>query len=94
VNVQSPCVTYGEDCQQIKEQKAKMKPLKSLGHDPADRIRAMDLAQHYGQELYTGVFYRNPNPPPTFEALVRERQAAMAAGAPPRERILEMFRQR
>jgi len=92
--VQSPCVTYGEDDQQIKAQKAKMKPLSSLGHDPKDKLRAFDLAQAYGKELYTGVFYRNPNPPPTFDALVKERQEQLSAGAPPRERILEMFRQR
>ena len=94
VNVQSPCVTYGEECQQIKEQKATMKSLKSLGHDPADKLRALDLAQAYGKELYTGVFYRNPNPPPAFEALVKERQATLGATAPSRERILEMFQQK
>ena len=93
VNVQSPCVTYGEDDQQLKAQKAKMKPLAGLGHDPASRIRAMDLAQHYGTELHTGVFYRNPEPPPTFEALVGERQRELAEGALPRERILDLFLQ-
>jgi 2-oxoglutarate ferredoxin oxidoreductase subunit beta len=90
VNVQSPCVTYGEEEQQVKAQKARMKSLASLGHDPKDRMRAFELAAQYGEELYTGVFYRNPEPPPTFDALVRERQQALA-GALPRERILDMF---
>jgi 2-oxoglutarate/2-oxoacid ferredoxin oxidoreductase subunit beta len=94
VNVQSPCVTYGEDDQQIKAQKAKMKTLDSLGHDPSDRIRAMDRAQHYGRELYTGVFYRNPSPPPTFDALVGERQQQLSGKGLPRERILDLFLQR
>ena len=94
VNVQSPCVTYGEDDQQIKAQKAKMKSLQSLGHDPSNRIHAMDLAQHYGTELHTGVFYRNPAPPPTFESLVGERQRDLARDALPRERILDLFLQR
>jgi 2-oxoglutarate/2-oxoacid ferredoxin oxidoreductase subunit beta len=91
VNVQSPCVTYGEEEQQIKAQKAKMKTLKSLGHDSANLLSAFDLAQAYGTELYTGVFYRNPLPPPTLGALVSERQQAMAAAALPREKILDMF---
>jgi hypothetical protein len=68
-----------------------MKPLKSLGHDPADLMRALDLARGYGEELYTGVFYRNPAPPPTLDSLVRERQQALSRDALPRERILEMF---
>lgn len=94
VNVQSPCVTFGEPDQQLKVHKEGMKSLAKLGHNPADRIRAMDLAQAYGKDLYTGVFYRNPNPPPTYDSLVRERQQHMAAKAVPRERILEQFTQR
>jgi 2-oxoglutarate ferredoxin oxidoreductase subunit beta len=68
-----------------------MKPLVALGHDPADRLRAMALAQDYGRELHTGVLYRNPEPTPTLEALVRERQQELAPGALPPERILELF---
>jgi 2-oxoglutarate ferredoxin oxidoreductase subunit beta len=94
VNVQSPCVTYGEDDQQIKAQKAKMRALTNLKHDPHNLLEAMRLAQDYGRELYTGVLYRNPSPPPTMDALVVERQRALAPGALPRERILEMFQQR
>ena len=91
INVQSPCVTYGEEWQQVKAQKAMMESLEVQGHDPADRLRAMDLAQAYGQKIYTGVFYRNPNPPPTYESLVRERQAEMSKDPLPKERILELF---
>jgi 2-oxoglutarate ferredoxin oxidoreductase subunit beta len=91
VNVQSPCVTYGEEEQQIKAQKSRMKPLSAIGHDPSDLVEAFRLAQSYGTELYTGVFYRNPKPPPTFESLVRERQRELSAAALPRERILELF---
>jgi 2-oxoglutarate ferredoxin oxidoreductase subunit beta len=94
VNVQSPCVTFGEDDQQVKAHRAHMKPLKSLGHDATNRLAAMDLAQRYGHELHTGVFYRNANPSPTLDAQVRERQAAMNGKAQPRERILDMFIQR
>jgi len=93
INVESPCVTYGEEDHQLKDHRAAMIPLQSLGHDPSNRLKAMDLAQEYGTKLYTGVFYRNPVPPPTFEALARERQAKLSAGAPTREKILDLFLQ-
>jgi 2-oxoglutarate ferredoxin oxidoreductase subunit beta len=94
VNVQSPCVTYGEEEQQAKAQKARMKTLQSLGHDTADMMSALDRARAYGTELYTGVFYRNPEPPPTLGALVRERQDRLSKDALPRARILDLFLQR
>ncbi len=94
VNVQSPCVTYGEEDQQVKAQKAVMKKLETLGHDETDRLAAMDLAQHYGKELHTGIFYRNPEPPPTFESLVGQRQESLKASAVAPARILDMFLQK
>jgi hypothetical protein len=69
-----------------------MKPLAGLGHDPADRLRAMALASEYGRELHTGVFYKNPAPAPTYDALVRRRQAELGGNALPRERVLDLFR--
>jgi 2-oxoglutarate ferredoxin oxidoreductase subunit beta len=92
VNVQSPCVTFGQAEQQLRQHKQAMQRLETLGHDPRDRMRAMELAQDYGRRLHTGVFYRNPSPPPTYDALVRQRQAEMAGQALPRERLLELFR--
>jgi 2-oxoglutarate ferredoxin oxidoreductase subunit beta len=65
--------------------------LENLGHDPSDRIKAMDLAQHYGDKIHTGVFYRDPAPPPTYGDYVRERQAEFAAKAPSRANVLDMF---
>lgn len=91
VNVQSPCVTYGQVEQQLKEQKKIMQTLASLGHDPMDRLKAMAMAQEYGAKLYTGVFYKNPNPPATYDQLVKERHEAMKAEALPKERILDLF---
>jgi 2-oxoglutarate/2-oxoacid ferredoxin oxidoreductase subunit beta len=91
INVQSPCVTYGSVDQQIKAQKAQMQLLEKMGHDPTNRLRAMDLAQEYGTKLYTGLFYRNPNPPPTYDHEVRARQAEMRQQALPKERILDLF---
>jgi 2-oxoglutarate ferredoxin oxidoreductase subunit beta len=93
VNVQSPCVTFGDEAEQLRAHKAHMKPLLALGHDPADRLRAMALASEYGRELHTGVFYRNPEPAPTYDALVRRRQEEERPRAVPRERVLDLFRQ-
>jgi 2-oxoglutarate ferredoxin oxidoreductase subunit beta len=91
INVQSPCVTYGEADAQIKAQKETMESLEKLGHDPTNRLRAMDLAQDYGARLYTGIFYRKPNPGLTYEAAVKERQALTRSSALPKEKILNMF---
>jgi 2-oxoglutarate ferredoxin oxidoreductase subunit beta len=92
VNVQSPCVTYGEADTQIKAHKETMESLEKLGHNPADWLKATDLAQDYGNKLYTGVFYQNPNPAPTFEAAAKERHNALRGTGFPKENILEMFR--
>jgi 2-oxoglutarate ferredoxin oxidoreductase subunit beta len=94
VNVQSPCVTFGMEEQQVKVHRTHMKALKSLGHDSTNRLAAMDLAQLYGRELYTGVFYRNPSPPPSLDALVRERKAGLSGQAVPRERIFDLLVQK
>jgi 2-oxoglutarate ferredoxin oxidoreductase subunit beta len=91
VNIQSPCVTFGSAEAQLRSHKASLERLADLGHDPSDRLRAMELAQAYGQRLLTGVFYRDPSPRPTYESLARERQAALGASAPSRDRILERF---
>jgi 2-oxoglutarate ferredoxin oxidoreductase subunit beta len=93
VNVQSPCVTYGEEEQQVKAHRAKMKPLATMGHDAGNRLKAIELAAQYGVELHTGVFYRNPAPPETYEAQLKARQARLASGAP-REKILDLFVQK
>jgi 2-oxoglutarate ferredoxin oxidoreductase subunit beta len=92
INVQSPCVTYGRAEQSLKVQKGMLEDLAALGHDASDRLKAMALASEYGTKLYTGVFYRNPEPPVTYEADTRRRQEEMRPGATPRERILETFR--
>ena len=91
VNVQSPCVTFGDPDWQLKAHKAAMRKAADGGHDPTDRMRAMELAQGYGSELVTGVFYRDPQPPPTYESQVRERQAAGRVEAGARARGLEAF---
>ena len=91
INVQSPCITYGSPDAQLKQLKADMKALASLGHDASNRLSAMALAQEYGKTLYTGVFYRDPEPGPTFEQLVAERHRAMNASQDERARVLDLF---
>jgi 2-oxoglutarate ferredoxin oxidoreductase subunit beta len=91
VNVQSPCVTFGPPELQLKAHKTMMKPLATIGHDAGDRLQAMALAQTYGTELYTGVFYRDPAPRPTYETRVRARRAELRASARSKDRILETF---
>ncbi len=76
VSIQSPCVSFGDAENQTKVQRARMRKLEAEGHDPANRNRAMELAQEYGKTLFTGVFYRNPNPPPTYESRMRDLQRA------------------
>ena len=84
INVQSPCVSFGDPENQVKVQKTRMRKLAAEGHDVTNRLRAMELAQDYGRELYTGVLYRNPNPPPTYgsqiQALQQERMAKKHPG--------------
>ncbi|MFO0984666.1 MAG: 2-oxoacid:ferredoxin oxidoreductase subunit beta [Planctomycetota bacterium] len=94
INVQSPCVTFGHDEWQIKQHKEAMRSLEKLGHDRSDRLRAMALAQEYGKQLYTGVFYRNPDPPATYEGLAGARQRELDAGSGARAHVLDMFLQR
>ncbi len=91
INVQSPCVTYGEEEQQLKAQKAKMQSLEAMGHDASDRAKATELARDYGTKLYTGVLYRNPNPPATYGEMVAERHQALKTQAVPRHDILNRF---
>jgi 2-oxoglutarate ferredoxin oxidoreductase subunit beta len=93
INVQSPCVTYGRPEQQLKELKKIMQTLASLGHDGSNRLNAMGMAQEYGNKLYTGVFYRNPAPPPTYEDFMRERQQSQMTSAYTRESVLDTFLQ-
>lgn len=90
VNIQSPCITYGDVENQMKAQKARMKKLSDLGHDSTDRLRAMELASAYSTELYTGVFYRNPTPPPTYDSYIKQMQTELAPQAKPLDRLLSL----
>jgi 2-oxoglutarate ferredoxin oxidoreductase subunit beta len=90
VNIQSPCVTFGNAENQLKSQKARMKKLSDLGHDQSNRIRAMELASEYSTSLYTGVFYKNPNPPTTYDAYIKNLQQELAPQAKPLDHLLTL----
>ena len=77
VNIQSPCVTFGRADNQLKVQKSTMRKLEAEGHDTSNRLRALELAQEYGQTLHTGIFYRNPSPPPTYDSQIRRLQGQL-----------------
>jgi 2-oxoglutarate ferredoxin oxidoreductase subunit beta len=94
VNVQSPCVTYGEEVAQLKAQKERMQRLDKLGHDSKDRLQAMALAAEYGTKLYTGIFYRKPEPDQTYEDAVQSLRSQLGKNARPKAEILSMFRPR
>jgi 2-oxoglutarate ferredoxin oxidoreductase subunit beta len=91
INIQSPCITYGQAEQQLKEQKKIMQHLSTLGHDSTNRNMAMVHAQEYGKKLYTGVFYRDPQPRITYEQLVKERSVTLMQKNLQREQILDTF---
>lgn len=91
INIQSPCVTFGEEEQQLKAQKTKLQTLESIGHDPANAALATERAREYGEKLYTGVLYRNLHPRPTYGQGVIERQRTLAGTAVPRADILKRF---
>ena len=68
---------------QLKAQKQKMQTLASLGHDPSDRIKAMDLAQHYGgistQACSTATRSRRRRTAPTWRSARRRSARARSA---------------
>jgi 2-oxoglutarate ferredoxin oxidoreductase subunit beta len=91
INVQSPCITFGQPESQLKAQKGIMQSLEEIKHDPGDRLKGMELAQEYGTRLYTGIFYRSPEQAPTYESLARDRQQELQARAVSKQDILQMF---
>ncbi|MDH4198826.1 MAG: 2-oxoacid:ferredoxin oxidoreductase subunit beta [Spirochaetia bacterium] len=94
VNIQSPCVTYGEERDMIKGQKEVMVNLEELNHDPSDKFKAIEIAHQYGDKLHTGIFYKDPNPGPSYTDLLKELQNELKPKAVAKDKILEMFRPR
>ena len=88
-------MTYGEEEQQLKAHKAEHEAARpAWATTRRTSSRRWTWRRAYGTELYTGVFYRNPRPPPTYDALVRERQNQLARMRLPRAQILDAFVQK
>ena len=92
INVQSPCVTFGRVDDQLKAHRVAARPLQFVGHDATDRMAALRLAEEYGRTLYTGIFYQDDSPPPTYETIAAARIQALSEPGRSRENILDMFR--
>ena len=76
VNVQSPCVTYGQEEQQLKAQKAQLQPSASLGHDPRRPAEGDGARLGVRHEA----LHRRLLPQPRAASDLRGRGAAAAAG--------------
>lgn len=93
VNVRSPCVTYGQPEGMLKAQKETMKDLQDdFKHDSTDIQAARARAMDYFKEVQTGIFYKEPNPGPSFTDLVAKRIEEQKKTAIARENILDMFK--
>ncbi|MDH4261475.1 MAG: 2-oxoacid:ferredoxin oxidoreductase subunit beta [Spirochaetia bacterium] len=94
VNIQSPCVTYGEERDMIKGQKEYMKNLEEMNHDTSNKAKAIEIALEYGDSIHTGILYRDPNPGPSYTDLIKNLQEESKSKAVAKDKILEMFRPR
>ena len=68
--------------------------MRNMHRGRTSRVAALTVAERQSEELYSGVFYKNPNPPPTYDALLRERQNTLAPKAVAREHLLDAYVQR
>ena len=66
IDVFSPCVTFNK-VQTYDWFRHRIYKLEDTDHDPANFHGAMDKALEWGEKIPIGLFYRNPNPPPSLE---------------------------
>ena len=67
IDVFSPCVTFNK-VQTYDWFRQRVYKLDETDHDPANFHSAMDRALEWGEKIPIGLFYRNPNPPPSLDA--------------------------
>jgi 2-oxoglutarate ferredoxin oxidoreductase subunit beta len=67
IDVFSPCVTFNK-VQTYDWFRKRIYKLEDTDHDPANFHGAMDKALEWGEKIPIGLFYRNPNPPPSLDA--------------------------
>jgi 2-oxoglutarate ferredoxin oxidoreductase subunit beta len=68
IDVFSPCVTFNK-VQTYDWFRKRVYTLEETNHDPANFHGAMDKALEWGEKIPIGLFYRNPSPPPSLDAL-------------------------
>jgi 2-oxoglutarate ferredoxin oxidoreductase subunit beta len=68
VDVFSPCVTFNRH-NTYDWFRTRVYKLEEAGHDAGDFRAAMDRALEWGDRIPIGLFYRNPSPPPSLEAV-------------------------
>jgi len=56
----SPCVTFNRDNTYVFFRK-RIRPLEDEGHDPSDWKAACEKALEWGDRIYTGLFFQNPD---------------------------------
>ncbi|HLY19456.1 MAG TPA: 2-oxoacid:ferredoxin oxidoreductase subunit beta [Bryobacteraceae bacterium] len=67
IDVFSPCVTYNHD-NTYPWFKQRVKRLEDdKGYDPTNWLQAMERSQIWGEEIYTGKFFHNPEQPALHE---------------------------
>jgi 2-oxoglutarate ferredoxin oxidoreductase subunit beta len=66
IDVFSPCVTFNK-VQTYDWFRKRIYKLEDADHDSANFHSAMDKALEWGEKIPIGLFYRNPNPPPSLD---------------------------
>ncbi len=67
IDVFSPCVTFNKQ-NTFGWYKERVYKLEDKGHNPADWDAAMARSKEWGAQIPVGVFYKNPDPPPSLDA--------------------------
>jgi 2-oxoglutarate ferredoxin oxidoreductase subunit beta len=78
----------------VKGQREIMVNLEELGHDTANKSKAIEIAQSYGEKLHTGILYRDPNPGPSYTDMIKNLQTTLQPKAIPKDKIMDLFRPR
>jgi 2-oxoglutarate/2-oxoacid ferredoxin oxidoreductase subunit beta len=67
IDVFSPCVTFNKQ-NTFGWFKERVYKLEDKGHNPTDWASGMERSKEWGAQIPIGVFYKNPNPPPSLDA--------------------------
>ena len=81
IDVFSPCVTFNKQNTYDWFRKRVYK-LDETGHDPTSFTGAMHAALEWGEKIPIGLFYRNPNPPPSLDSLDPGLQSGVLVNQP------------